>query len=121
VDADGNELAGIRLPDLAVPVATHTGWLSRHAATGGAGQVLDMMGMTLPFAATQSEREQRTDPRLSIAERFGDGDAYIAQVRAAAEQLAADRHLVPEDVDVAVELAMQRYDLLTRSEVPIGR
>src|SRR4029453_12539372 len=26
VDADGNEAAGIRLPDIAVPLATYTGW-----------------------------------------------------------------------------------------------
>jgi hypothetical protein len=112
VDRDGNELAGIRLPDVTVPVGTHTGWVPRHPDTGGAGQSLDMMGTTLPFARTATERQAHTDPRASIGERYRDRDDFIGQARAAAEQLAAARLIVAEDVDVAVELAVKRYDAL---------
>jgi hypothetical protein len=112
LDADCNEVAGIRVPDISVPVGTHTGWVPRHPATGGAGQFLDMMGTTLPFPKTASERQERNDPRLSIAERYRDRDDYTARVRAAAEALAAARYIVPEDVEVAVELAVERYDAL---------
>jgi hypothetical protein len=112
VDRDGNELAGIRLPDVTVPVGTHTGWVPRHPDTGGAGQSLDMMGTTLPFARTATERQAQTDPRASIGERYRDRDDFIGQARAAAEQLAAARLIVAEDVDVAVELAVKRYDAL---------
>ena len=79
LDADGNEVAGIRVPDVSVPVATHTGWVPRHPDTGGAGQFLDMMGTSLPFAATPGERQQRGDPRPSIAERYRDRDDYLAR------------------------------------------
>ncbi len=112
LDADGNEVVGIRLPDLTVPVATHTGWVPRHPSTGGAGQLLDMMGTTLPFPKTPREREERGDPRASIAERYRDRDDYIAQARAAAEALAAARYILDEDVDLVVELAAKRYDVL---------
>jgi hypothetical protein len=111
VDADGNEVAGIRLPDVSVPVGTHTGWVPRHPSTGGAGQSVDMMGTTLPFAPTPGERAASQDPRPSIAERYRDRDDYVAKARAAAEQLASERLILAEDVDLAVELAAQRYDL----------
>ncbi|MBV9135133.1 MAG: hypothetical protein JO318_20665, partial [Chloroflexi bacterium] len=84
LDADGNEVAGIRVPDISVPVGTHTGWVSRHASTGGAGQLLDMQGATVPFAGTEAERTERNDPRPSISERYRDRQDYATKVRAAA-------------------------------------
>ncbi len=119
VDADGNEVAGIRVPDVSVPLATHTGWVPRHPDTGGAGQFLDMMGTTLPFAPTDGERAERGDPRPSIAARYRDRDDYLAQARAAAQELADAGHIVVADIDLAVQLAAQRYDILARSAVGV--
>jgi hypothetical protein len=110
LDADGNEAAGIRLPDLTVPLATYTGFNPRHPETGGAGQILDMMGSTLPFARTRAERAAANDPRPAIEERYRDRADYLARVRAAAEQLVAQRHLLPEDVDTVVADAAARWD-----------
>jgi hypothetical protein len=110
LDADGNELAGIRMPDVSVPVATYTGWNPRAPETGGEGQINLMQGSTFPFAATRAEREQRGDPRPSIEERYRDREDYLAQVRAAAEALVQQRYMLAEDVDLAVALAGERYD-----------
>ena len=121
VDADGNEIAGIRLPDLSVPVATHTGWVPRHPDTGGAGQFLDEMGTTLPFAPTERERTERGDPRPSIAERYRDRDDYVARARQAAQDLADAGHIVVEDIDLVVELATQRFDVLAPTAVTAAR
>jgi hypothetical protein len=112
LDADGNEVAGIRVPDVSAPVATYTGWVPRDPSTGGAGQLLDMQGTTVPFAGTPSERQERGDPRPSIAERYRDRDDYLRQARAAAEALAAERYILQEDIDLAVELAAERFDVL---------
>lgn len=112
VDADANEI-GLRLPDLAVPLATYTGWNPRHPDVGGEGQILSMLGSTLPFSVTRAEREASGDPRPSIQERYRDRDDYLARARAAAEQLAAQRYLLPQDVDVCVALAAQRWDAIT--------
>ncbi len=120
VDADGNEIAGIRVPDVSVPVGTHTGWAPRHPDTGGAGQFLDMMGTTLPFAPTERERAETGDPRPSIAERYRDRDDYLARARQAAQDLADAGHIVVEDIDLAVQLAAQRYDVLARSALTVG-
>ena len=110
VDRDGNELAGIRLPDVSVPVATYTGWNPRDPETGGAGQIVSMQGSTLPFPATRAERERLGDPRPSIEERYRDRDDYLARVRAAAVELTRRRYILEEDVELAVASAAERYD-----------
>jgi hypothetical protein len=121
LDGTGNEVAGIRVPDLSVPVATHTGWVPRHPETGGPGEFLDMMGTTLPFARTPAERQAHGDPRPSIADAYRDRVDYVARARKAAEDLAAAGYLLAEDVDVAVDLAAQRYDVLAPRPVGASR
>jgi hypothetical protein len=114
VDQDGNETAGIRLPDLTVPLATYTGWNPRHPDQGAPEQLVRMHGSTLPFALSRREREQCGDHRPSIEVRYVSKDAYLEQVNKAAEALIAARYLLPEDLDGIVQRAAQRYDLYTR-------
>jgi hypothetical protein len=111
INEDGNERAGIRLPDLSVPVATYTGWNVRHASIGGPGQTLSLLGSTLPFPATRAERQASGDPRLSIEERYASKDDYLRRVQQAAEVLVQQRYLLAEDVPTVLEQAAQRYDL----------
>ena len=110
VDADGNEAAGIRLPDATVPLATVSGWNPRHPEQGAPGDLMQMMGTTVPFARTRAEREQSGDPRVSIAERYASRETYLEKVRAAAQQLVAARHVLAEDVEAMVERAGKRWD-----------
>jgi hypothetical protein len=119
VDPDGNEVGGVRLPDLSVPLATYTGWNPRHPETGGPGQIIDMLGSTLPFAATADERRLASgvvDPRPSIAERYRDRDDYLTRVRVAAEALAEQRYVLPEDVELLVRQAGERYDAFSGTQ-----
>ena len=109
-DADGNDLSGIRLPDLTVPIGTHTGWNLRHPDTGAPEQLMSMQGSTHWFAATEAERSVTGDPRPSIAERYAGRENYAAQVKAAASRLAHHGYLLPDDVDLVVESCLQRYD-----------
>jgi hypothetical protein len=69
-----------------------------------------MQGSTFPFAATRAERERLGDPRPSIEERYRDRDDYRAKALAVAQELAQQRYILPEDVDLAVEIALDRYD-----------
>ena len=78
VDVDGNEQSGIRLPELAVPLATYTGWNPRDPKTGAPEMISNMVGSFLPFPATKAAREKSGDPRLSIAERYSSKDEYLA-------------------------------------------
>jgi hypothetical protein len=114
VDGDGNEVAGIVVPELAVPVATHTGWNLRHADIGGVEQLLVFAGATLPFAKTRGERERSGDPRPSIAERYASRDEYLARVRAAALALAKERYLLEEDVETSLAFAARMWDAWAR-------
>jgi hypothetical protein len=104
VDADGNEIAGIRLTDIAVPLATYTGW-NYYRAPFPEGELCDRDGTYKPFAATRAEREAANDPRRSLAERYGDHAAYVKQVEAAAAKLVAARVLLDEDAERLVARA----------------
>jgi hypothetical protein len=96
VDADGNEVAGVRLPDIAVPVATYTGW-NLYKAPFPEGELCDRDGSFLAFAKTRAEREARKDPRPSIEERYASHAEYASRVAAAAQQLVRERLLLAED------------------------
>jgi hypothetical protein len=112
VDDDGNELGGIPLPEITVPLAAHTGWNLRHPAIGGADQLLVFAGSTLPFARTRREREASGDPRLSIDERYRSRDEYLDRIRAAARALVTQRYLLEEDVETSVTFAARLWDWL---------
>jgi hypothetical protein len=102
VDVDGNEVAGIRLPPIAVPIGTYTGWNVYRAQPC---ELCDRDGSMIPFARTRKEREAIGDPRPSLAERYGGREAYIAKVKAVAEALVAERLLLPADAAAYVEAA----------------
>ena len=110
VDADGNEVGGIALPELAAPLATHTGWNLRHAEIGGAEQLLVFAGSTLPFARTRAERERGGDPRPSIEERYRSREDYLGRVRSAALALAEAGYLLNEDVELSVAAGARLWD-----------
>ncbi len=110
LDGDGNEIAGIRLPDLTVPVATHTGWNLRHPETGAPEQQMAMQGFSTFFAPTRVAREADGDPRLSIEERYTSREDYLAQVRQAARHLADHRYILEEDIEHVVTACAERYD-----------
>jgi hypothetical protein len=99
VDANGNEVAGIRLPDVAVPRGTFTGW-NRYKSPLPEGELADRDGTFLEFAATQAGREHSSDPRPSIAERYSNHDAYVARVSSVVDTLRRDRLLLDEDTEV---------------------
>ena len=114
VDTDGNEVAGIRLPDLTVPLATYAGWNPRHPTQGAPEQSLRMHGATMPFAPTPSARERSGDPRPSIAERYASKAVYLALVTRAVETLVAEGYLLAADLDELIQHAAWRYDLFTQ-------
>ena len=110
VDSDGNETAGVRLPDIAAPVATHAGWNTRAPETGAPEQIVPMQGLTLFFAPEADSRKAAGDSRASLRERYGSRDEYLDRVREHALGLAAGRYLLDEDVDVVVDACARRYD-----------
>jgi hypothetical protein len=112
VDADGNEVSGVRLPDQIVPLATYTGWNLRDARIGAPDVVFDMVGSFLPFPRTRADREKTGDPRRSIEERYKSREDYLQQITAAAETLVQARFLIASDVPKLTERAAARWDSL---------
>ena len=97
VDTDGNDIAGIRAPMVAAPLATYTGWNLR-ARHHGEGAMHEFTGSTLPFPDTEAERAWSGDPRPSIQSRYADRAAYTAAITAAARALVAARLMLEEDI-----------------------
>jgi hypothetical protein len=95
-DADGRDVAGLHLPTLTAPVATHTGWNLRKTGFG-AGELCDNNGAMIAFAATREERLKNNDPRLSMAERYPNKGDRAAAIAKAAQQLVQDRLLLEDD------------------------
>ena len=110
LDAEGNEIAGIRPAELRAPLATFMGWNPRHPENGAAGDIMLMMGSSLPFARAQAERVRTGDPRASIAERYASKADYLELVRQAAQELIASRHVLAEDFEAIVERAGKCWD-----------
>lgn len=106
IDADGNETAGIRVPEVAVPRGTYTGWAPRRA--GFAEEELIALGAFLPFAETRAEREESGDPRRSLEERYPTPEDYVRQIADAARALCEQGLLLPEDVERIVDDARAR-------------
>ena len=108
LDDNGNEIAGIRPWELEVPLATFTGWNPRHPEQGAPGDLMAMMGSTIPFALAR----RPDDPRRSIRERYAGLGDYLGRVRRAAEALVAVRHLLAEDIDEVLERARLLWDFI---------
>ena len=98
-DADGNDIAGVRLPDVTVPLATYTGWALR--AGNQANDGCEGSGQYIPFARTQAERIATGDPRPSVEERYPSFGMYHSAVMRAIDGLVKDRLMLCEDADDA--------------------
>jgi hypothetical protein len=103
-DDDGNDVAGIRLPEVEVPLATYTGWGLRAAAFAG-DDLCDAAGQKIDFAQTKADRLALGDPRRSIEERYRTHEAYAKEVGRAAKHLHRQRLLLEEDVQRYIEEA----------------
>jgi hypothetical protein len=119
VDLDGNEMSGIRLRDLTVPLATYAGWNLRHPQMGAPDRLMSLMGATIPFPATRAERAATGDPRRSIEERYPGKAGYVEQVRREAQRLIDAGYLLVEDLELVVGQASRRYELLASAREPV--
>lgn len=115
VDADGNEVAGIRVPELAVPVATYTGWNLFNERSGPTDVVSSMQGSFIPLPRTKAERERAGDPRRSVEERYRGREQYLAEIAKAASDLVAKGYLLKTDVPRIVAQAGTRWDYVTQA------
>ena len=96
-DKDGNDIAGVRLPDVTVPLATYTGWALRQGRTGR--RRVRGSRSVYPVPQDQGRPQASGDPRRSVEERYPSFDKYYKQVRRAVDNMVSDRLLLCEDAD----------------------
>lgn len=118
VDADGNDLGGIRLPDITVPLGTATGWVFRPVEFGSPHDFYLLRGAWVPLARTKMQREADNDSRFSLEERYSGREAYLAKVKDAMEQLMAQRFLAAKDIEPRLKQAGERWDWVMGPRTP---
>ena len=116
VDDDGNERAGIKLPDIAVPVASHTGWNPRDPENGSSDQIVLMSGLSLMFAVDAAGQAAGNDGRRPLSARYRNRADYAAQAETVAAQLIADGYLLAADLQIVVAAALERYDAVCNGQ-----
>jgi len=114
VDADGNDLSGIRLPEIAAPLGTFTGWNIRLPQLASLHYLSGLFGSFEPFPKTREDRESAADARKSIAERYPTRQDYLDQVKRAAQDLVKQRFLLPDDMDGVMRRAASMWDAIAK-------
>lgn len=112
VNADGNELGGIPIPEVAVPLGTHTGWNVTIPNLRELGYLAGLVGAFVPFTSTHERRTQTLDARLSIEERYANRQAYLDQVARNSQLLVRERFLLADDVPEVLRRAETTWSLV---------
>jgi Alpha/beta hydrolase domain len=113
VDDAGNDRAGIRLPEIAVPLATHTGWNYRRPEIGAPDRLASEIGAYRPLPPTAADRIDTGDSRRSIAERYASREDYLGRIALAALDLVRERYLLAEDMPDIIGQAARHWDWAT--------
>ena len=120
VDEAGNDRGGIRLPQIAVPLATHTGWNYRRPAIGAPDRLASEIGSYLPLPRTRADRERtRRRPRCRSRSATPAARTTWAASRSPALELVEERYLLAEDVPDVIARAARHWDWATR-DAPVS-
>ena len=109
VDADGNERAGVRMPEITVPLATYTAWNLRDPMIGAPDQRVSFEGSYLPFPKNSAERQKTGDPRTAIAERYSGREDYMNRYANTVDSLMKELWIQPEDLEALMNLSEQEW------------
>ncbi len=112
LDVDNNEIGMLKVPAVAVPTGTYTGWNLRTASIGAKGALLRLTGGYIPFPKTNKEKQKTGDPRKAIEERYPNFDFYYAAYKRATENLVKQGYLLEEEVKAILELAVKNRGLI---------
>jgi hypothetical protein len=118
VDADGNDRAGVRMPDITVPLATQAGWNFRSPVIGAPEHLAGEIGSYIPFARTRAEREKSGDPRPSVEERYPSKDVYLGKISQAAVDMVRDGYMLATDLPDVIARASAHWDWAASRAAP---
>ena len=109
VDRDGNDLGGIPMPEVAVPLASYTGWNLRSPSIGAPTELLSFLGSWIPFPRTAEEAQDTQDPREPISTRYADGQAYLHAIDKAAAALVGQGFVIDADLPAIHQRAEKEW------------
>tara|TARA_B110000263_G_scaffold247414_1_gene260219 strand:- start:4126 stop:4728 length:603 start_codon:yes stop_codon:yes gene_type:complete len=120
VDETLNEISGIRLPDISVPVATNTGWNTRHSLIGNEGLLIGitggLAGWTVALPSTEIEKERDHDPRPSLESLYPTKQDYMLKIKEATQKLIEEGYILNEDFQGVMDICEEKYDDITGAE-----
>jgi hypothetical protein len=116
IDADGNDMGGVRLPQVQVPLATYTGWNLRDPDTGAPKEMVAFLGSFLLFPRSREDAEAKGDPRKPISERYQGRDDYLSRYRKAVNDLVAESYLLVEDEEALMKMGAREWDYAQSGE-----
>ena len=105
---DGNEIDCLSPPEVAVPVATYTGWNLRSKQAGAEYELVSLKGSYFPFPLTSAQRDETGDLRLSVMQRYGTLENYLSQLAEKCRDLEKQGYLLAEDVDRTLRVQRER-------------
>ncbi len=108
---DGNDLGTLLRAEVAVPVATHTGWNLRRRDAGAEDMLVSLSGSYLPFPKTRAEAKASGDPRPSLEELYGSFAEYRKRLSGRCDEMVKQRYLLPEDAERILAAADRRKEL----------
>lgn len=114
VDVDGNERAGVRLPEITVPLATYASWNLRDPSIGAPDQRVSFECSYLPFSKTAEDQRKTGDPRKSIAERYAGREDYLGRYSHAVDELVRQRWILEEDRAALTSHGQEEWEEATR-------
>jgi hypothetical protein len=110
VDVDGNSVAGVKMPELTVPLATYTGWNLFNDRSGPPSVISSMQGSYIPLPRAGADGKRTGDPRKAIDERYRDKQHYASLVAKAAQELSDAGFLLAEDIPIVLRNAERHWD-----------
>ncbi len=114
VDATGNDLAGVRIPEVVAPLGTHMGWNVTVPQLKDLHYLSGLLGSFIPLPTTKEQRVKTGDSRLSVAERYKSREDYLAQINKAATALVRERLMLSDDIPQVMDRASATWDWVTK-------
>jgi len=121
VNEDGNEIGGIVLPELAVPLGTYLAWNQQFPGAKDMTASLGLIGGFVPFARNEEERNAQRDPRPSLSARYAGRQDFLGRMSVAALKCVQEGYLLDADVAPLLRVARRQYEDLMAGNPVAGQ
>ncbi|HUS87234.1 MAG TPA: alpha/beta hydrolase domain-containing protein [Bacteroidales bacterium] len=109
VDSIGNEIAGIRNIEIAVPLGTYLPWNLRTGFKGGSNELTDFTGTFIPLRFS-GDQNIFPDSRPAIDELYPDFADYENRVKHELNLLKDQGYILEEDMNYLLGRSKERYN-----------